>query len=296
MLRFSERGFTAFLTGRWLDDAVVVREDPAAGRLLEGRFRGARHPVGTRATLWLGMKQLAGKGQCRITVDARDKLSIELDSPDTSLSFIGPRYFAGLTASQLTAVGDHPTEERMGSLGLEPAQPPWIFGVVSNRSADSLAGLDPDPLIAARGVADAILAFAGVVSDPVARYKQAAVELRSAVAAIQAGNEAALQRLLEEKPWVLIHESEYDDVRFRPRLQFEERLASGDVAQRRIEPDLVYDLPASESLVVEIESATKRLMLSTTETSYQKPAAASSGAVYQIGNYKQLHRLRQLPT
>ncbi len=133
----------------------------------------------------------------------------------------------------MTALGQYPFEVRIAELGLRPARPPWVVGIVSNVSSDALSGLDTDPLIAARGVADAILSFSGIASDPVARYTKAAEELRLAVLALSSGNEAGLQQLLEQHPWILLHESEYEHVLFRPRLEFTERLASQEVWTRR---------------------------------------------------------------
>ena len=153
---------------------------------------------------------------------------------------------------------------------------------------DPLEALDQDPLVAARGVADGILSYAGLVPSPVGEYRETARELREAVAAFSPENEAVLQELLERKPWILLHRAEYDSVLPRPRLSFSEKLEDGKELERRIEPDFVYQMPDSESLVVEIESAEKRLLTTKQETGYNKPAAPASAAAFQIGNYRRL--------
>jgi len=288
VIEVSDSGANILVVGRWLGSAVHLTLREGAGRIAGGRFRRVlRKPAGTDV-FRLGMKHFHGEGRCQVSLTTSDELRVQMESPDSVLGFIGPQLFPSLSPERKALLDGAQTEEALTEHGFIPADPPWVVCIVAHRVTDPLAGLDPDPLIAARGVADGILSYSGIIVDPVVAYRTAASELRDAVRSLSPENEHVLQTLLEEKPWILLHQAEYDDVVFRPRLPFLERLENEEDLQRSIEPDFVYHQPDAQSLVVEIESAKKRLLTTGTETGYRRPAAPASAAAFQISNYQRL--------
>jgi len=284
LLRRSTSGFSALLIGKWLGSPVAEARDESAGTILRGRFTDAFEPPGTETQVSFFIKRLTGvcNSEVRLTHDWR--LEVELKSPDSTLLLIGPELMQGLTPVQAAAFR---AKEYSGPAP-RYATPNWVLGIVSNVGADDpLLGLDPDPIIAASGFAEAILSTSGsrLAHEP-DRFGRAAAELRWAVTTLSPDNEAVLQNLVEDKPWILLHEAEYDDVLPRPRIELLERMPDGHDERRQIEPDFVYHQPDSQSLVVEIESAKKRLHLLATETGYALPASRTVQSLFQILNYR----------
>jgi hypothetical protein len=111
--------------------------------------------------------------------------------------------------------------------------------------------------------------------------------MQGAVLSLSKQNERALQAFLEARPWVLVPEADFESVLPRTSVRVTERLANGTTQDHRLIPDFIYHLFDHQSLVVEIESATKRLLTQKEETTFRRPAAQATAAVFQITSYKQ---------
>lgn len=165
----------------------------------------------------------------------------------------------------------------------------WLFQWTSSRS-DTLEGLDANPRIEAYSLVECILEQCGIIDEPPAvKYSRAASSLNQAMKSENSGNERQLQKVVEDYPWVLVEEPDID--RFLP----EQQLTYAEVeivdqaatrTERAIRPDFIYILHDGDCLIVEIEAASKEIMLTTSETGFQLFSAKANKALAQIRNYK----------
>jgi Arc/MetJ-type ribon-helix-helix transcriptional regulator len=166
------------------------------------------------------------------------------------------------------------------------AAPPWTVAFLSRGHPDTLLdGFDPDPVLFARSVADTILNIEGLQDDPVKRYANASEQLREAVKALGSKNERDLHSLIESMPWILLPEGEFESFDSKKALVFEERLSDGGKQRSTIVPDFLYRQFEHDTLVVEIESGTKRLLTTKQQTNLSLPSAKAVASMFQILSY-----------
>ncbi len=240
----------------------------------------------TRGQFAIQMKRLTGTCNATMAVDQNWKLSVSLESTESTILFVGPEVIQGLTDAEYAS---HRTPEYSGPTPTYGV-PEWTLGIVSNVARDKeLLGFDPDPIIAANGLSEAILVAAGIrASGSPSRYAQAAADLKWAVSSLSATNERVLQELVARNPWILVHEAEYETVVPQCRLALVERLDGGRNSTFDVIPDFVYHQHDDISLVVEIESATKRLLVGAAEASFSVASAPTLHSVFQVAGYKRL--------
>lgn len=289
----STDGFVAKLVRRLDDDDVRVRSDVSFEDALQSRWPAPHIRTGKKCFASVVAKHLSGDGMMGMHVDASTRrLAIVPESRNSSFIITAPRLYIGVSDQEaaLLQKGTEDTED--AKTVTPPPVPPWIVCIISGREPEeALGGLDEDPIIAAKGVADSILRAGGVIDyDPSVRYRAARRELEEAILTVNAQNEKAIHLVIEQRPWILMHEAEFSGFSSEVPLPFTERREEDgamQTVQRTITPDFLYDLYDS-TLVVEIEAATKQLLKQTKETTLQLPTAETVAAQYQIQNYRQI--------
>lgn len=166
---------------------------------------------------------------------------------------------------------------------------PWCFAFFSvGHGTSALQGFDQDPFIEAHGLADHILNVAGIIEKPRFLYEAAIREITEAVNKDHLVNEQAIHEVVKKYPFIIRDRHDYTSFESKPSVIIEETIAPDNRTKRRVEPDFIYDLYDEQSLIVEIEAASKRVLKKTEETSYQLPRAESVAACFQIHNYKKI--------
>lgn len=285
LVRTSPTGSQVLVLDKSLRAPAVVKHTLDDLRSVAGPFRDVQEPPGTSSLFQFRVKYFGGLAAVAIRMLEHHQLAIELQSPGTALCF-GFEYRNGVPPEPKGGVARTSEESDRIRAGLHIATPPWVAVMLSSES-DPRRFLDPDPIIAAYGLAESFLVAAGVRDEePSVRFGQAASDLEAAVAQLSQHNERELQNLLERRPWILVDESDYVSVRFRPSFVVHERLIDGTTKDYEIVPDAVYEQHDSTSLVVEIESAAKRLLVTRTEASLHVPAAPLTASSTQIQGYR----------
>lgn len=194
-------------------------------------------------------------------------------------------------------ISSHPielTESPSLPVGAYRLAPEWLAQWTSPHStSDPLEGLDPDPKLAAYGVAEGILRIANIRTDsPRKRFDDARSELATAIKSLSKANEKAIHPVIERYPWILVHEHEYSQFRSEPRLNYIENVESSEGViteeNKTIVPDFIYELRDDTILCVEIESYTKRIFTTRSETGFSVPSSQTTKAAFQINNYQQI--------
>lgn len=284
---FTNDGLVARLVDARLDEPVMSRTDVSFENALVGRWKA--RPVGTIEFSVLA-KHLAGDPNVGLVI--RDNCPIEAlvvpRAQGGSFLVVFPCLMVDLPRS--TSMDRQVSDNALLEAGIHPVRPPWIVSIISARHG--MSGLDEDPLIAGKGIADTILFASGIADEyPPVKYRRAWVDLKNAILALSAENEKALHLAVKKYPWILLHESDFSLFVSEPRLTYSERTSVGkehEFQSRTIIPDFMYHLHDQSTLVVEIEAANKRLLKKQKETGYKLPTAKSVASMFQILNYKQI--------
>lgn len=288
LVRWSEQGFSAFGIDNWLGKPVVAKYDPDGGLRIRAPFRSIAPGRGDQSFVAVAMKQIRPTANATIGLTGNYTFDLSLTS-EGALAAIGPECFAGLTKDEVKAIAQKKGRDLPSVLEQQRTLPPWTVALISRGHPENLlTGFDPDPFLFARGVADTILHIAGLQDDPVARYSSAAKELGEAVKSVGTKNEWDLHSLVEAKPWILVPNGEFESFASKKVLPYEERLGDGSVKTGTIVPDFLYKHYDHDTLVVEIEAGTKRLLIGRRETGFGLPSAAAVASIFQILNYSRI--------
>jgi len=171
--------------------------------------------------------------------------------------------------------------------------PNFLFQWATNRD-DMLEGLDSDPAVEAHALMEIILEQCGVISEPPGRrYSRAHSALKLALQRENSSNETAIHSVISQFRWILIDETDIADFHSEKSIQYQEltnRELGGQISSttHRFRPDFIYKLHGGDYVIVEIEAASKNLMINTKETGFQLFSAAANHALAQIRNYKSI--------
>ena len=288
LIDWTEQGFSARVIDSWLKKPVVGKLRPGGGRRLGGYFRNIDVIPNTQFFFALAVKNYRGDAKTSFSVSHDNELIVDVEGTDAAFGIVGPAQYYGLTQADAERLAQDHSAKARAAFSTRLALPPWTVGFISTGEPEELLkGFDPDPVLLARSTADTILYSAGLRDIPPAvRYEEASRELQSALLSLAKHNERALQAFLEARPWVLVPEADFESALPRPSLLVTERLANGTTQDHHLIPDFIYHLFDHQSLVVEIESATKRLLTQKEETTFRRPAAQATAAVFQIISYK----------
>lgn len=293
LIYFTDRGMVFKIVPNWAVTGIRVRTDVSLEDALRTRWPRVNNGRGAAFYGSAVLKQLSGHPELTMRVD-QTGLQLLPGQPGCSFIAIGPLFYQGLSVTEAKRLAPLNTDRERTAVGLPPPSPPWLVSVVALRAgADVLDGLDPDPVIAAKGVADIIARSAGVLAeDPVERYARARRELLEAVRTVNAQNEAAIHEVLVRYPWILVDEVDYQSVESERSFSVTERVVdkNGELADRSysVRPDFLFHKHDQRSLVVEIEAASKRLITTRSEAGYQLAAAPAVAAQFQISAYQQI--------
>ncbi len=285
---FSPDGLVANIGSFTEDQAVQTRLDKSFQQNLTSGFPPyeVTGPVGHAE---VNAKMLAGDGKFGMTINkAGDRSITLLPNKEASFVFVAPKIYE-VSQDQIEVLKKIPSDKGREKEGIASPIPPWIVSIVAARTGkSSLDGLDDDPIIAAKGIAEMILLFAGINAEvPAAKYRSAYDDLLNAIKTINKDNEKAIHAVIKNRPWILLDESHYKRFDDEVALSYTEREKHGDdivEVTKTIIPDFVYD-KYEETLIVEIEAATKQLLKLTKETGAQLPTAQAIAAQFQIMNY-----------
>lgn len=272
---------------------IRIRTDVRIEEALCARWRRVSSGSGVTGHASAVLKHLAGDPNVTMAVNTRG-LQVLPGRSGCSFMAIGPVFYQGLSGPESERMAAFHTDRERTAAGFPPPTPPWLVSVVALRTGtDVLEGLDPDPFIAAKGVADIIARSAGLLAeDPAARYARARSELLEAVRTVNAHNEAAIHQVLLRYPWILVDEVDYESVESERSFSVIERVLdkNGGLADRAysVRPDFLFHKHDHRTLVVEIEAASKRLITTRSEAGYQLAAAQTVAAQFQISAYQQI--------
>ena len=293
ILYFCDKGLVARLIGKQLESPIIERSGVNFVDCLESHYSGSSRGKGDIITFSAAAKLLAGDSIINYPILKEKPPTFSIHPTKTGTSFIvlAPCLYNCITQEQFEKLKNLKSDKEKLNAGLLPEIPPWIFSLISTRSgADCLDGLDKDPIIEAKALSDKILNLVGILNEtPTELYQSARKALEQAVATVSSSNESSIHSVIEERPWILCDEVDFKSFSSKPRLRYIEKVKKGNKIldiEKEIIPDFLYDLHDNYSLVVEIESASKRLLIKTEETGYQLPSAKTTAAGFQIDHYK----------
>ncbi|WP_292363134.1 Shedu anti-phage system protein SduA domain-containing protein [Methylophaga sp. UBA1464] len=285
-------GMVVRIIPKWIGAQVSTKRNVSFAQAAIAKWNNNDFKSGDKVAASAIAKHLAGNAKMQLGVENNGNfLRVIPTEKDSSFIALAPLLLKGLSTAQAKQVHESPGYRNFES---PPPTPPWIVSIVSSSiGLNVLAGLDEDPYIAAKGIADIIFKTAGITDeDPAIIYRKARNRLEKSIAAINSENEKELQKVIEEYPWILLDEVDYSAVDPEKTLQYVERTAGDDgvVSEivRKVRPDFIYEKYDQSSLVVEIEAASKRLLVKTKETHYQLPSAQEVAAQFQIQHYKHI--------
>jgi hypothetical protein len=293
ILYFTQDGLVVRILGKWLGAPIKCRFDATFAEATAARWKAHRVGFDKHSFASVVGKHLAGNPVMGLHVNGDSVLQLLPKEAGGAFLAVAPILYMGLSAKQVAHLPTLIDDKQRDAAGLAAPRPPWLISLISQRSGiQALDGLDKDPFIAAKGVADIIWKIAGLTDeDPKERYQQVRDELLNAVQTVNESNEKAIHKVIEKSPWILVDEVDYSDVEAERSLCYRERLPSNNDSGveshgKEVRPDFLYHRYDDTVLIVEIEAASKRLMIKRSETSYQLPSAQAVAAHYQISNYK----------
>lgn len=293
LIYLANQGMVVRVVPRMGRDLVRIRSDVALDQLIGAKWEHPRIAAGNQAYASALLKHLAGGPEVGMAAQG-NMLTFWPKDQGGSCLIVGPILYQGLSPAQVGSLQTLRTDRERTAAGLPGQIPPWVVSIIARRTGlEALNGLDPDPIIAAKGVSDIIGRVAGLLEEnPVALYNRARTQLEAAVATLNRDNEKAIHKVVSAYPWILVDQVDFENFDSERSLIYRERVQAegGRIVDvpREARPDFLYHRYDDRTLVVEIEAASKRLLTQGEEVGYLLPTAKTVAAQFQILNYKHI--------
>ncbi|WP_282046280.1 Shedu anti-phage system protein SduA domain-containing protein [Roseibium album] len=165
----------------------------------------------------------------------------------------------------------------------------FLYQWATNRS-DILEGLDPEPKSEAYAFSEVILERCGLLAESnEKKYTRLKNALEIAIDTDNTENEKKIHEVIEKNSSILVDDPDIDEFYSEHTLNYTEIVKNGgeiSEEKRSIRPDFIYKLSSDEFVFIEIEAASKNLLLQTQESSFNVFSAKANKALAQIRNYK----------